>query len=469
MTTTDGDTARTRSAACWPPAHVCTSHPRGSRVLRTSLSASGSSSTTTALRRRGSSPSSTQEGGSSRVTAARRCSPLTGLTRYSVAPRAKPRPRSGSTLTTTTGTWAVSRIALEGGQHLPAVHPGQVDVEHDGHGVLGAHEVEALLAAGGHDGAQTGGAQVQLDELGRARVVLDDDDRRPGQIVHVMVARLRLRRGGRGRLRDREAEGAALARGARQPQTATVQLDDAAAQGQPETGALARRGRAFALLEGVEDAVLVGRLDADARVGHGDVDLVALAPRTYGDAASVGRELHGVAQQVEHHLLEPQLVGRDRAEVAVRLEAQPYAVQRRPLAHQRQCLADDVVHGERRDVELHPAGLDLGQVEDVAEQGEQVASGRVDVSQVVVLALVELCRPDEPDRSARRLSVLLSTIRSVLDPDKATYLTTTSPPTTTPCGSCASTSRSTSSCSCARPPRADGCWPTATTRRRRPC
>ena len=27
--------------------------------------------------------------------------------------------------------------------------------------------------------------------------------------------------------------------------------------------------------------------------------------------------------------------------------------------------------------------------------------------------------PDEPDRSARRLSVLLSTIRSVLDPDKA--------------------------------------------------
>ena len=70
--------------------------------------------------------------------------------------------------------------------------------------------------------------------------------------------------------------------------------------------------------------------------------------------------------------------------------------------------------------------------------------------------------PDEPDRSARRLSVLLSTIRSMLDPRSRGRPTTTSPPTTTPCGSCASTSTSTSSCSCARPPRPASCWRPAT-------
>ena len=65
-------------------------------------------------------------------------------------------------------------------------------------------------------------------------------------------------------------------------------------------------------------------------------------------------------------------------------------MQRGPLAHEREGLHHEVVDGERREVELHAAGLDLGQVEDVTEEGEQVPPGREDVLEVVLLALVEV-------------------------------------------------------------------------------
>ena len=49
-------------------------------------------------------------------------------------------------------------------------------------------------------------------------------------------------------------------------------------------------------------------------------------------------------------------------------------------------------------VELHLAGLDLGQVEHVVEQGEQVPPGVADVPEVVLLALVEVAEhPLEQD------------------------------------------------------------------------
>ena len=62
----------------------------------------------------------------------------------------------------------------------------------------------------------------------------------------------------------------------------------------------------------------------------------------------------------------------------------------RALAHQRQRILDGRRQVERRALELHPAGLDLRQVEDVVDQREQVPAGRVDVLQVVVLLVVEV-------------------------------------------------------------------------------
>ena len=106
--------------------------------------------------------------------------------------------------------------------------------------------------------------------------------------------------------------------------------------------------------------------------------------------APVGRELDGVADQVEQHLLEPQLVGGDVGRRVRGVEAELHAVLAGALAHQREHALDGVPRREGRDVQLHPARLDLGQVEHVVEQGEEVAPGVEDVLHVLGLAVVEL-------------------------------------------------------------------------------
>ena len=53
-------------------------------------------------------------------------------------------------------------------------------------------------------------------------------------------------------------------------------------------------------------------------------------------------------------------------------------------------------------LELHLAGLDLRQVEDVVDQLEQVAAGVADVVQVLLLLLVQLA--EHAARAARRRS-----------------------------------------------------------------
>ena len=86
-------------------------------------------------------------------------------------------------------------------------------------------------------------------------------------------------------------------------------------QGQSQPGALLFRRAATALLEGLEDPLPVLRRYADAGVGHGHLQLVPAPPRGHGDPAAVRGELDRVREQVDHHLLEPQLVGVDGPDV----------------------------------------------------------------------------------------------------------------------------------------------------------
>ena len=164
MTTTDGATARTRSAACWPPAHVCTSQPSGSSVLRTSLRARGSSSTTTTLSR-----------GRLLVGARRWQQPGHGREEVLAAHRLDEVLRRPEGEATTSlgldaddddGHVGRGRVALERRQDLPPVHPGQVDVEDDRDRVLGPDEVEPLLARGR---ARRRGARLRAGAARRAR------------------------------------------------------------------------------------------------------------------------------------------------------------------------------------------------------------------------------------------------------------------------------------------------------------
>ena len=70
----------------------------------------------------------------------------------------------------------------------------------------------------------------------------------------------------------------------------------------------------------------------------------------------------------------------------------PSAMPRRagPLAHQDQGVVERRGQVEVRQLQLHPPGLDLGEVEDVVDQGQQVLARGVDVLQVLVLLLVQL-------------------------------------------------------------------------------
>ena len=89
---------------------------------------------------------------------------------------------------------------------------------------------------------------------------------------------------------------------------------------------------AAALLEGLEDPLLVLGRHPDAGVGHRDHEVGPLAVGADGHAAAVGGELDGVGEQVEHHLLEPQLVGLDRPDVVGDVDRDGDGVRGRPLA-----------------------------------------------------------------------------------------------------------------------------------------
>ena len=97
----------------------------------------------------------------------------------------------------------------------------------------------------------------------------------------------------------REPERAANAHLALQPHATAHQPDDPPAQRQTEAGALLRGGIALSLLERLEDALAILRGDAHAGVRDRDRHVVPVDPRLDDDLAAVGRELHGVAQQVD--------------------------------------------------------------------------------------------------------------------------------------------------------------------------
>src|SRR5260221_3358222 len=85
----------------------------------------------------------------------------------------------------------------------------------------------------------------------------------------------------------------------------TVQRDETAREREPETRALVLAGaHAAKLPELLEDRVVVPRRDAHARVGHLDVEPVALRARRDSDFPAGRRELHRVRQEVDEDLLE---------------------------------------------------------------------------------------------------------------------------------------------------------------------
>ena len=129
-----------------------------------------------------------------------------------------------------------------------------------------------------------------------------------------------------------------------------------------------------------------GRVGGQARerdCGLGPVDL-------HQDLAALG-ELHGVRDQVHEHLAQP-----DRVAPCVRRRGRREAAQDfEPLAvggfgHQLGDILHQLAQIEVDRLQLHPAGFDLGEVQDVVDPPQQRLSGTVDGLHEPPLLVVEL-------------------------------------------------------------------------------
>ncbi len=137
------------------------------------------------------------------------------------------------------------------------------------------------------------------------------------------------------------------------------------------------RGAAFGLLELAEDAGLrVGR-DADAGVAHPERHVVRSGARLRQHPDAAGwREFHRIAGEIEQHLPQPHRIAdhfgsQARIREGGDLEAFCLRARRQQLDH----LFDQRVEPEGFRLEVEPAGLDLREIEHVADQRHQRVAG----------------------------------------------------------------------------------------------
>src|SRR5207342_660152 len=147
-------------------------------------------------------------------------------------------------------------------------------------------------------------------------------------------------------------------------------------------------GGAVGLLKRLEDQLLFVLRNADTGIADRNFDrLIELAehrvawapalggsPHGHGDA-TLRREFERVRKQVEDNLLEPLLVGADRQwQGFVEIDLESQALFRRQLAEGTLHVLLEAGHRHVADLDRDGAGLDLGQVENVVDEIEQVGA-----------------------------------------------------------------------------------------------
>src|SRR5215831_2231617 len=108
------------------------------------------------------------------------------------------------------------------------------------------------------------------------------------------------------------------------------------------------------------------------------------------DASTFRRELDRIRQEVQYDLPDFPLVRPHLTEPPVNVCVQRDAATPSPLTNQHQGIVDGRGEIELRQLQLHPPGLDLGEVKDVVDQRQQMSSGGVDVLQILLLLFVQL-------------------------------------------------------------------------------
>ncbi len=191
--------------------------------------------------------------------------------------------------------------------------------------------------------------------------------------------------------RQREPEARALPGHAADVDLPAHQFDQALADDQPQAGAAeAARDADVALGKGREQlALLLGR-DADARVAHFEAQTgrlaLALRQRHAHHHLALGRELDGVAGQVDQHLLQPQGVAVQQARhVRLHHDGQLQFLVAGAHGHGGGQRVEDFIELEFGRRQFHAARLDLGEVEHVVEDGQQRLARHAHHGQVFAL------------------------------------------------------------------------------------
>ena len=191
-----------------------------------------------------------------------------------------------------------------------------------------------------------------------------------------------------------EPEQAALAGLARHTYPAAHQFGELLAHGQAETGAaVVARGRGVDLVEALEQLRDLQLAQADAGVLDFDADealgLEALLGRGTHTHLAPRRELDGVADVVQQHLPHAQRVAAQGARQArLDLERQVQTLRLGVLGAHARDAVEDAGQIEIGLFEHELARLDLGEIENVVDDPEQVLARAVDLFKVVALLRV---------------------------------------------------------------------------------
>ena len=177
-------------------------------------------------------------------------------------------------------------------------------------------------------------------------------------------------------------EQGAVVVGALRPDPSLVGGDDLPADRQPEPRAAGPGAGLARLNELVEDGFEFVLGDADAVVANRDADASVLARQVDFDFSAGQRELDGVAQQVSDHLAEAVLVGGDRRVALGWVKGD----REMPVgSHRAEFVDGPQDEGVKIDVlerEVHLAGFQLGEVQQVVDQREEVRAALSDQVEV---------------------------------------------------------------------------------------
>ena len=158
---------------------------------------------------------------------------------------------------------------------------------------------------------------------------------------------------------------------------------------QPQPRASELRSRS-SLAEGLEHGAQVLGLDPDPGIDH----VEAKAPRrTRFDLEpdlAMWRELHGVAEQVEEDLPQvPPIEDDPRRHAGIDVRDEGEALPLRPLLDDVAEIDRHLAQIARRRLDVHPAGLDLREIEHVVDEVEEVRSAGADGVERIALVGAE--------------------------------------------------------------------------------